>query len=376
MKRCYYEILGIAKNADEQTIKVAHRKMAMQYHPDRNPGDKEAEIKFKEVSEAYDILRDPQKKARYDRYGHAGLEDQGGAGFSGSPMDAFGEILRGFGFSFSRGGSRGPRGGSDLSVELTLTLAEAYQGCVKAFTVPRIIRCEKCNASGMTAKSQRSVCRRCGGQGNLGLFGGTCQQCRGRGVIVSDPCGSCRGVGFVESSKEVTLEIPAGIDEGIVIQKQGSGNDGEPGAPSGDLQCVIRVRPHPLFQRDGQELHVEVPISFSQAALGGSLEVPTLDGKSINATVSRGTQAGDQLRLTGHGMPHLRSGRRGDLVVHLKVVTPRNLTKRQEELLRELGDLEGTNPTAERKGWTDRVYDYFASLGITSENPPPGDKKK
>ncbi|MGL4553448.1 MAG: molecular chaperone DnaJ [Gemmataceae bacterium] len=378
MKRCYYEILSVEKSADEQAIRVAHRKLAMQYHPDRNPGDKEAELKFKEVSEAFEVLRDPQKKAVYDRYGHAGLDGQGGGGFGGTPggMGDLFDILRGFMGGTGGRGRGGPRGGGDLTVELTLTLVEAYRGCRKEFTVPKVVRCDKCNATGMTAKSQRAVCRRCGGQGNLGLFGGACPQCRGRGVTISNPCGPCQGVGFVEARKDVAVDVPAGIDEGIVIQMQGSGHDGEPGAPSGDLQCIIRVRPHPLFQRDGQELQVEVPITFSQAALGGPLEVPTLEGKSINASVPRGAQTADEIRLTGHGMPHLRSGRRGDLVVRLKVATPRNLNKRQEELLRELGELEGTNPTAERKSWAERVFTFFASLGKTGDNPAPGDKKK
>jgi molecular chaperone DnaJ len=372
MKRDFYEVLGVSRDADGETIRVAHRKLAMQFHPDRNPGDKDAEMRFKEVTEAYECLRDPDKKARYDRYGHAGLEDNGMGG-PGGPMGDIFDILRNF---MGGGGPRGPRRGSDLNFELTLSLVEAYQGCRKKLTLPRVTRCGTCSGSGMTVKSQRNVCRRCGGQGNLGFFGGACPQCRGRGSTISDPCPSCRGVGFVEAQSEISLDIPAGIDEGMILQHQGAGHEGDPGAPAGDLQCVIRLRPHNIFQRDGADLHCEVPISFSLAALGGPLEVPTLEGKHITATVPRGTQSGDQLRLSGHGMPHVRGGRRGSLIVHLKVSTPKNLTKRQEELFRELAELDGTNPTPESKTWTDRVYEFFASMGITGEQNHPGDQRK
>jgi molecular chaperone DnaJ len=374
MKRDYYEVLGVARDADGETIRVAHRKLAMQYHPDRNPGDKDAEIRFKEVTEAFEVLRDPDKKARYDRYGHAGLENDGMGGGTGPMGDIF-DILRGFMGGGFGGGGRGPRGGGDLSFEMTITLVEAFQGCSKTVTLPRITRCATCSGSGMTAKSQRNVCRRCGGQGNLGFFGGACPQCRGRGVTISDPCGGCRGIGFIEERREVTLNIPAGVDEGMILQQPGAGHDGEPGAPAGDLQCVIRLRPHPIFQREGQDLHCEVPITFSQAALGSPLEVPTLEGKKVVATVARGAQTGDELRLTGQGMPHVRSGRRGNLVVHLKVSTPRNLTKRQEELFRELAELEGTNPSPESKSWAESVFEFFTSLGRGRDNPEAGDKK-
>jgi len=371
-KRDYYEVLGVARDADGETIRLAHRKLAMQYHPDRNPGDKDAEQRFKEVTEAYEVLRDPDKKARYDRYGHAGLENNGAAGPSGPMGDIF-DILRGFMGGF--GSPRGPRAGGDLSFELTISLVEAFQGVSKTITLPRVARCSVCNGTGMTARSQRLVCRRCGGQGSLGFFGGTCPQCRGRGFTLSDPCSSCRGIGFVEERRELTLHIPAGVDEGMVLQQQGAGHDGDPGMPPGDLHCVIRLRPHPLFQRDGQDLHCEVPITFSQAALGGPLEVPSLEGKKITASIPRGAQTGDEIRIPGQGMPHVRSGRRGNLVVHLKVSTPKNLTKRQEELFRELAELEGTNPSPESKSWAEAVYDFFASLGRGREHPESGEKK-
>lgn len=193
---------------------------------------------------------------------------------------------------------------------------------------------------------------------------------------MTHPCSPCQGLGFIEARREVVLDVPAGVDDGNVIQMAGAGHEGEPGAPAGTLQCIIRVKGHPLFQRDGRDLHCEVPISFSQAALGGPLEVPTLEGKTVNATIARGTQTGDEVRLTQHGMPNVRGGRRGDLVVHLKVVTPKNLNKRQEELLRELAELEGTNPTPERTSWTERVFSFFSSLGISGETGSSGDKKK
>lgn len=373
-KRCYYEVLSVSRDADEETLKKAYRKLAMQYHPDRNPGDPEADARFKEAAEAFEVLRDPQKRARYDRYGHAGLDGVAGHNFrdAESVFDIFGDL---FGDLF--GGQRrrrGPRQGNDLQVGVEIDLVEAYKGTTRNLKIPRQERCNDCNGSGAKPGSQPTPCRRCNGQGVVvqgqGFFRiqQTCGSCRGQGAVISDPCRTCHGHGAVEVQREIAIQIPAGIDEGMTIRVQGEGEAGDPGAPPGDLYCVTRVRAHKLFARQGLELHCEVPITFSQAALGGPLEVPTLDGKYVNATLMRGTQAGDEIRISGKGMPHVRGGRPGDLVVHLRVVTPRTLTKRQEELMRELAELDGKHVTAERKGFLDRVMEFFTSATSAKED--------
>ncbi len=369
-KRDYYEVLGVSRDADEATLKKAYRKLAMQYHPDRNPGDAEADLKFKEAAEAFEVLRDPQKRARYDRYGHAGLEGAGAPDF-GSMSDILNEM---FGDFFGGGRrSRGPRRGQDLQVTLEIDLVEAYKGCTRTLTIPRNERCNECGGSGARPGSQPVRCSRCNGHGQVisgqGFFRiqQTCGACRGQGVVICDPCRSCHGRGMVEVRRELKVQIPAGIDDNMVIRLSGEGEAGDPGAPPGDLHCIPRVRPHKLFVRQQLDLHCEVPITFSQAALGGPLEVPTLEGKYITATIARGSQTGDEIRLQGKGMPNVRGGRPGDLIVHLRVVTPRNLTKRQEELLRELGELDGHHGPAERKGFLDRVMEFFTSTNSSKE---------
>jgi molecular chaperone DnaJ len=375
-KRDFYEVLGVARDADEDTLKKAYRKLAMQYHPDRNPGDAEADAKFKEAAEAFEVLRDPQKRARYDRYGHAGLDGVPGHNFrdAQSVFDIFGEM---FGDIFGGGGGRrqrGPRHGSDLQVMIELDLVEAYQGTKRNLTIPRQERCVECGATGAKPGSQPVTCTRCNGHGVVvqgqGFFRiqQTCGACRGQGAVIKDPCRACQGSGSVEVRRELTVQIPAGIDDNMTIRVQGEGEAGDPGAPPGDLYCVARVRPHKLFVRQALDLHCEVPITFSQAALGGPLEVPTLEGKYITATLARGSQHGDEIRIPGKGMPNVRGGRGGDLVIHLRVVTPRSLTKRQEELLRELAEIEGKHVPPERKGFLDRVMEFFVSA-----NPPRED---
>ena len=378
-KRDYYEVLGIAKDADEDALKKAYRKLAMQHHPDRNPGNPDADAHFKEAAEAFEVLRDPQKRARYDRYGHAGLEGVPGHDFRNpeSVFDMFGDI---FGDIFGgRGRRRGPRAGNDLQLTLEIDLIEAYRGLKRELKIPRSERCNDCGGSGAKPGSQPSPCRRCNGQGVViqgqGFFRvqQTCSACRGQGAVITDPCKTCRGQGAVQVERDVTIAIPPGIDDGNTLLVRGEGEGGDPGAPAGDLHCIIRVRPHPLFVRQATELHCEVPIAFSQAALGGSLEVPTLEGKYINATLQRGTQGGDEIRLPGKGMPNVRGGRAGDLVVHLRVVTPTNLTKRQDELLRELADLDGKHVSPERKSFLERVKAFFTASETTdSEKPNKG----
>lgn len=365
-KRCYYEILCVEKTADEETLKKAYRTLAMKYHPDRNPGDAEAAAKYKEAAEAFDVLRDPQKRARYDRYGHAGLDGMPMHDFSSAEgFDPF-ELLFG---GRNRGRRRGPQRGADLQVSFEIDLVEAYRGVKKSFDLPRQENCGECGGSGARAGTQTAPCRHCKGQGavvqELGFFGmgiqRECGACRGKGTIIADPCKACRGNGQIQVKRQVTVNVPAGIDENVSIRVNGEGEGGDPGAPPGDLYCHVRIRPHQLFVRHNMDLHCEIPITISQAALGGPLEVPTLDGKYATATVPRGTQSGDELRLSGKGMPHVRGGRGGDLVVHLRVLTPRNLTKRQEELLRELAEIDGKHVAEERKSFMERVKDFFGS---------------
>jgi molecular chaperone DnaJ len=378
VKRDYYEVLEIPRDADGETITRSYRKLAMRFHPDRNPGDHEAETKFKEVAEAHEILADPDKRRIYDRYGHAGLEASNGtAGFgTGDFMDDLGEILGGF---FGGRVRRAPRAGRDLQIAVEIELLEARRGTKKTITIPREEACPQCSGSGSRGGRQPAACTRCRGSGFVqtrGLFPmpHTCPGCGGRGVIITDPCPNCRGGGTVRVERQVTVPIYPGVDNDMMITLRGEGEVGGPGAPTGDLLCVIRVRPHPLFVRDGLNLHCEFPITFSQAALGGPIEVPTLEGQFVSHTLRRGVHSGEEVRLAGQGMPGLRrdgrpDGRVGDLVVHLKVITPRNLTKRQEELLRELAEIEGAQVSPERKSFLERVREFFQP---ESESPKPG----
>jgi molecular chaperone DnaJ len=361
-KRDYYEVLGVGKDADDDSLKKAYRRLAMQFHPDRNVGDPEAEVKFKEAAEAYEVLRDPHKRQRYDRYGHAGLEGMTPDFSGGSVMDLFNEF---FGGVF--GGRRGPQSGHDLQIGIEIDLGDAYRGTHKTLTVPRQERCSDCAGSGARPGTRPATCRRCNGHGVViqghGFFRiqQTCNGCGGRGAVITDPCHTCRGNGMVRVERTIQVSIPAGVDNDMSIRLAGEGEGGEPGAPPGDLYCVIRVRKHPLFVRQGNDLHCEVPITFSQAALGSAIEVPTLDGKPVTQALKRGAQSGDQMRVHGKGMPQVRGGRAGDLVVHLRVETPRQLTKRQEELFRELAEIERNNVSPERKSWLDRVRDFFTA---------------
>jgi molecular chaperone DnaJ len=337
----------------------------MKYHPDRNPGDKEAEVRFKEVTEAYEVLRDPDKRHRYDRYGHAGLEGQlPNFGGPDSVMDLFGELFGGvFGGGRMR---RGPQPGRDLQVTVELDLVEAVRGVERQLTIPREEPCGQCGGTGSKKGSRPVTCRRCNGQGVVlqgqGFFRiqQTCPGCGGSGAIITDPCPTCRGGRRVSVERTITVKVPAGVDTNMRLRVTGEGEAGMPGAPPGDLYCVFRVRRHPLFHRDNLDLHCEIPITFSQAALGGAIEVPTIDGTPVAQTLSRGVQSGDEIRLRGKGVPHVETGRKGDLVVHLRVVTPRNLTKRQEELLHELEEIDLKQVPPERRSWLDRVREFFA----------------
>ncbi|HEY7329363.1 MAG TPA: molecular chaperone DnaJ [Gemmataceae bacterium] len=364
-KRDYYEVLAVARDADDDTLKKAYRKLAMQYHPDRNVGDAEAEAKFKEASEAYDVLRDPQKRQLYDRYGHAGLEGTGMPNFANADavMDLFGDI---FGDLFGGRRRRGPRAGRDLQMGLEIDLLEAARGVQKEIKVPRMESCSDCRGSGAKPGTRPATCRRCGGHGVViqgqGFFRiqQTCGACGGQGAVITDPCRSCHGRGAVEVERKLTVNIPPGVDNDVSIRLSAEGEAGERGAPPGDLYCVLRIRKHPLFVRHGADLHCEVPVTISQVTLGRPIEVPTLDGQFVTHTLKRGTQSGEEVRVPGKGMPQLRGGRPGDLVVHVRVVTPRRLTKRQEELFHELEEIDGTEIPPERKSFLDRIREFFS----------------
>lgn len=367
-KRDYYEVLGVARGSSDDDIKKAYRKLAMQYHPDRNVGDSEADARFKEAAEAYEVLRDPEKRQRYDQFGHAGLE-----GFihdfnsADDVMDLFGDLLGGI---FGGGGGRrrrGPQPGRDLQIAIEIDLVEAYRGVKKTLQIPREETCQECRGNGSKPGSQPTTCRRCNGQGVIiqgqGFFRiqQTCNGCGGKGTVITDPCPACRGAGRIAVNRALEVNIPPGVDSDMSIRLTGEGEAGGAGGPPGDLYCVIRVRRHSLFAREAQNLHCELPITFSQAALGGAVEVPTLEGSMVTTTLPKGMQQGDELRLSGRGMPHVRGGRPGDLIVHVKVVTPRNLTKRQDELFRELAELDGKNTPPERKSWLERVKEFFST---------------
>jgi molecular chaperone DnaJ len=377
-KRDYYDVLEISRDADGEAITRAYRKLAMRFHPDRNPGNAEAEVRFKEVTEAHEILTDPEKRRVYDRYGHAGLEGNNGGGFPGGDfMDDLGEILGGF-FGGGRV-RRGPRSGRDLQIAVEIDLVEARRGTNKTVSIPRDESCADCSGTGCRGGRQPPFCTRCRGQGYVqtrGLFPmpHTCPGCGGRGYIITDPCPACRGGGTVRVERRVTVPIYAGVDNDMMITLRGEGEAGGPGGAPGDLLCVVRVRPHPLFVREGLDLHCEFPVTFGQAALGGPIEVPTLEGQFVSHTLRRGVQPGDEVRLAGQGMPGLRrdgrpDGRVGDLVVRVKVVTPRNLTKRQEELFRELAETEGAQVSPERKSFLERVREFFQT-DAPPEKPP------
>ena len=373
-KRDYYEILGVERNISEKELKTAYRRVAMKYHPDRNPDNKEAEEKFKEANEAYEILSDPQKRAAYDQYGHAGVDPNAGGGFGGAEAfsDVFGDIFGDI-FGGSRGRRRGPQPGADLQYNLDLDLEQAVKGTEVKIDIPTLVTCKPCNGTGGKPGSKVETCTTCHGSGQVRMQQGffavqqTCPHCRGKGKIIADPCNSCHGQGVVKEKKTLNVKVPAGVDNGDRIRLGGEGEASRDGGPNGDLYVSISVRPHPLFERDGRHLYCDVPISFADAALGGELEVPTLDGR-IKLKIPAETQTGKMFRLRGKGVKPVRGGTVGDMICRVVVETPVNLTKRQKDLLKELQETldSGTehhhNP--KKKGWFDGVKKFFDDMTL------------
>jgi molecular chaperone DnaJ len=380
-KRDYYEILGVERTATDQEIKSAYRKLALKNHPDRNPGNKEAEERFKEAAEAYAVLADGDKRHMYDRFGHAGLgaAATGGAGFDPTVFTGFEDILGGLGDLFGMGdvfgGGRrrgGAARGSDLRYDLEITFEESSRGTETTIQIPRQEACDACRGSGAAPGSKPTTCSQCQGRGQLryqqGFFtvARTCPQCRGTGSLIATPCATCRGAGRVEKERKLTVKIPAGISTGQRLRLTGEGEGGTGGGPSGDLYVVVHVQPHPFFAREGNDLFLEMPLAFSTAALGGTIQVPTLDGKEETVDIPDGTQSGTTFRLRGRGMPDVGGRGRGDLMVTVTVAVPTKLTREQRKAIEQLGTVlpaDNSEPTArdehQDKGIFDRVKDIF-----------------
>jgi molecular chaperone DnaJ len=374
-KRCFYEVLGVSKTCSDSEMKTAFRKAAMQYHPDRNPGNNEAEHKFKELNEAYQTLSDGQKRAAYDRFGHAAFEQNGfgggGAeGFGSSMADIFDDL---FGDMMGRRGGQagrqgGPGRGSDLRYNMEIALEEAFKGKTANLKLPTSVSCEPCNGSGARPGAKPKICTMCGGQGRVraqqGFFAieRTCPQCQGRGDMIDNPCPNCSGTGRVTRERALSVNIPAGVEDGTRIRLAGEGEAGTRGGPSGDLYIFVSTKPHPFFQRDGADLFCRVPISMVLAALGGEIAVRTIDGGEAKVRITEGTQSGKQFKVRGKGMPVLRSREVGDLHIQATVETPQNLTRRQRELLAEFEQESSTKTHPEASGFFAKMKDFFENL--------------
>lgn len=369
MKADFYETLGVARGADDKELKSAFRKLAMQFHPDRNPGDEACEHRFKEINEAYECLKDPQKRAAYDRFGHAAFENGGGGGgqgfgggggFADIFDDIFGEMM-----GRQRRSSGGRERGADLRYNMEITLEEAYAGKTAQIHVPASVSCDECSGSGAKPGTQPVTCAMCSGSGRVRAAQGffsierACPQCQGRGQTIPDPCGKCAGQGRVTEERSLSVNIPAGIEDGTRIRLAGEGEAGYRGGPAGDLYIFLSLRPHELFQRDGADLFCKAPISMTTAALGGSFEVTTLDGSQTRVKVPEGTQNGKQFRLRGKGMPVLRQPAVGDLYIQVAIETPQNLTRRQRELLEEFEKISSKENNPQSTGFFARMKDFF-----------------
>ncbi|MCX7923213.1 MAG: molecular chaperone DnaJ [Clostridia bacterium] len=376
-KRDYYEVLGVAKGASDADIKKAYRKLAKQYHPDVNPGDNVAEAKFKEANEAYEVLSDSQKRARYDQFGHAGNDPNGFGGFGGGHGDfdfgGVGDIFEAF---FGGGGfggrsaknKNGPQKGADLKYAMEIAFEEAAFGLEREISINRMENCNTCSGTGSKPGTSPTVCKHCNGTGQIQYKQSTpfgqfvnlkaCDVCRGEGKIITDPCGSCHGKGKIKNNVRLKINVPAGIDDGQTISLRGEGEPGSKGGPAGDLYISIRVKPHAIFQRQGTDVICEIPITFVQAALGAELEVPTIDGK-VKYSIPEGTQTASVFRLRGKGIPFLRGNGRGDQYVKVNVEVPKKLSDNQKALLREFAELSGDETHEQRKGFFDKMKDAF-----------------
>jgi molecular chaperone DnaJ len=379
-KRDYYEVLGVQRGANEQELKAAFRRLAKEYHPDKNKGDAKSEQRFKEIGEAYEALKDPQKRAAYDQFGHAAFENggrggQGGFGpdFANSMSDIFDDL---FGeFMGGRGGGRGGRArdgrerGSDLRYNMEVTLGEAYAGKTAQIRVPTSVGCETCKGTGAKPGSKPAGCTTCGGHGKVRAAQGfftierTCPTCQGRGEIISDPCVPCGGMGRVVKERTLSVNIPAGVEDGTRIRLAGEGEAGLRGGPPGDLYIFLSIKPHELFQRDGADVFCRVPISMITASLGGQIDVPTLDGTMTRVKVPEGTETGKQFRMKGKGMTVLRSKQQGDMYIQVDVETPKNLTRRQRELLEEFEKESHKDTSPESFGFFAKMKEFFSGTG-------------
>ncbi len=369
-KTCYYETLEVDRNVDETGLKSAFRKLAMKWHPDKNPGDPACEHKFKEISEAYEVLKDANKRAAYDRYGHAAFEQGNGAGaagfgagFASSFSDIFEDL---FGMS-ARGGRGGRERGADLRYNMEITLEEAFTGKTAQINIPVAVTCESCSGTGAKAGTKPKVCTTCGGAGRVRQSQGfftlerTCPGCQGRGHSIDSPCPSCSGSGRVTKDRSLSVNIPPGVEDGTRIRLGGEGEAGVQGGPPGDLYIFLSQASHQFFQRDGADLHCRVPISMVTAALGGEFDVPSIDKTKTKVKVPSGTQSGRRFRIAGKGMPVLRSRQTGDMYVQVVVETPQNLTKKQKELLAEFEKLSSGETQPESAGFFKMVKDFFGS---------------
>ncbi len=376
-KTCYYEVLGVTKTASDGELKSAFRKAAMVCHPDRNPGDKAAEAKFKELNEAYQILSDGQKRAAYDRFGHAAFENGGGGGgygpdgFGSSMADIFDDL---FGDMMGRRGQRAGGGagrGSDLRYNMEITLEDAFNGKTASLKLPTSVSCDACSGSGAKPGAKPKTCAMCHGHGRVraqqGFFAieRTCPNCQGRGEIIDNPCAACSGTGRVTRERQLSVNIPAGVEDGTRIRLAGEGEAGTRGGPAGDLYIFVSTKPHPFFQRDGADLFCRVPISMVQAALGGEITVRTVDGGEAKVKIPEGTQSGKQFKVRSRGMPVLRSRDIGDLYIQATVETPQNLTRRQRELLAEFETESSHKTQPEASGFFSKMKDFFENLSGT-----------
>jgi molecular chaperone DnaJ len=372
-KRDYYEVLGVNRDASDEDIKKAYRKLAMKHHPDRNPDDKTAEEKFKEAKEAYEVLSDADKRAAYDQFGHDGVNPQGGpggfGGFGGGGAGGFdfSDIFEGIFGGAAGGAGRGRSNvyrGADLRYNLEITLEDAARGTETKIRIPTLEECETCHGSGAKPGTEPTTCPTCQGHGQVRMQQGffsiqqTCPRCHGSGKIIADPCGTCHGQGRVKKHKTLSVKIPSGVDEGDRIRLAGEGEAGVNGGPTGDLYVMIHLKEHPLFKRDGDDLHCEMPVSFATAALGGEVEIPTLDGHA-RLKVAPETQSGQVLRMRGKGIKGVRSNAPGDLYCHVVVETPVKLSSKQKDLLREFESLSQQNNNPKAQSFMDRVKEFF-----------------